>query len=193
VTSAEKEPPMPKETVFGSYVNIFEDRQSLNLTFSLSAMEVANFWSRCGLIANFCASYMAVAMPSRKNITNSLSFVLNELLENALKYAQPKESAIDFAILQKDNSVIIEIANQISEDQVEPLLDMAKNLIDTDYVNAKYIDLLTTSGKSSDKSGIGLLTVINYYQAQMSFKIGSPAEGGHNKYSIQAKVNLEEL
>lgn len=184
---------MPKEMIFGSYVNVFEDKQSLNLTFSLSAMEVVNFWSRCGLIANFCASYMAVAMPSEKNIMNSLSFVLNELLENALKYARPRSSTIDFAILQKPDCVIIEIANEISEEQVAPLLDMAKNLIDNDYVNAKYIDLLTANVKSGDKSGIGLLTVINYYQAALSFKIGSPSEYGQNRYSIQAKVNLEEL
>jgi hypothetical protein len=180
---------MSTESIIGNYANIHADRRAINLSFSLPVMEVMNFWSRCGLIANFGSSYMAVANPSRKNIANSLSFILNELIENAVKYAAPRDSVIDLSILQQDRFVIIEITNPIEPAQEAQLREMATNLIDADYVNSRYIDLLTASGKSSEKSGIGLLTIINYYRTELSFRIGGP----RSAYAIQARINLEEL
>jgi len=185
---------MSTETTIGNYLDIREDKKALTLSFALPAMEVMNFWSRCGLIANFGSSYMAVACPSQKNIANSLSFILNELLENAVKYTRPKESILEFALLKQGDFITIDISNPISPDQIPALTEMAKHLIDVDYVNGAYIDLLTMSGKTSDKSGIGLLTIINYYQASLSFRIGGLAKKpGCNMYSIQAKINIEEL
>jgi hypothetical protein len=185
---------MPSDVIIGDYVDIFEDKRVINLSFSLPVMEVMNFWSRCGLIANFGAAYMSVAHPSKNNIANSLSFILNELIENAVKYAEPRESIIELSILERGTTVVIEIANPVVKDQLGLLTEMAKNLTDREYVNAKYIDLLTASGKSSGKSGIGLLTIINYYQASLSFRISSAAEDGSTaKYSVQTKINLEEL
>ncbi len=185
---------MSSETTIGNYLDICNDKKALTLSFALPAMEVMSFWSRCGLIANFGSSYMAVACPSQKNIANSLSFILNELLENAVKYTRPKESILEFALLKQGDFITIDISNPVSDDQIPALLEMAKHLIDVDYVNDAYIDLLTMSGKTSDKSGIGLLTIINYYQASLSFRIGGPAENPSKKrYSIQAKINIEEL
>ncbi len=185
---------MLKEQVIGNNIDIQEDRRAINLSFSLPAMEVMSFWSRCGLIANFGASYMAVAHPSKKNIANSLSFILNELLENAVKYAYPRDSIIELVLLHHEDYILIDISNPINQDQVKSLSGMANNLIDLDWVNDTYIDLLTASGKSTEKSGIGLLTIINYYQADLSFRIGVPAgEGETPQFTIQAKMNIEEL
>jgi hypothetical protein len=180
--------------IIGDYVDIFADKRVINLSFSLPVMEVMNFWSRCGLIANFGAAYMSVAHPSKNNIANSLSFILNELIENAVKYAEPRESVIELSILERGSIVIIEIANPVARDQLDSLVEMGRNLTDTEYVNTKYIDLLTASGKSCGKSGIGLLTIINYYQAILSFRIGGDTGGADAiRYSVQAKINLEEL
>ncbi|OHD22220.1 MAG: hypothetical protein A2Y38_18315 [Spirochaetes bacterium GWB1_59_5] len=182
------------EAIIGNYLDISDDKRALTLSFALPAIEVMNFWSRCGLIANFGSSYMAVACPSQKNIANSLSFILNELLENAVKYARPKESILEFALLKQGDFITIDITNPVFAEQVPPLIEMAKHLIDVDYVNGAYIDLLTMSGKASDKSGIGLLTIINYYQASLSFRIGAAARNNHQQmYCIQAKINIEEL
>lgn len=185
---------MSTELIIGKNVDIKKDKRAINLSFSLPAMEVMSFWSRCGLIANFGASYMAVAHPSKQNIANSLSFILNELLENAVKYAQPRDSMIDLVLLRHENFILIDISNPIEQTQIDPMTAMAKNLINSDYVNEKYIDILTANGRSADKSGIGLLTIINYYLAELSFRITSPAgDKGSVKFSIQAKMNIEEL
>ncbi len=185
---------MPTVHTMGNYTDIQLDRRSVNLSFSLPALEVMSFWCRCGLIANFGASYMAVAHPSKKNIANSLSFILNELLENAVKYAQPQDSLIDLSLLHKEDCIIIDISNPIAQEKLDPLEKMARNLVDADYVNEKYIDLLIATGKSNDKSGIGLLTIINYYQAVLSFRISDSLTGDDFcKFTIQAKMNIEEL
>lgn len=178
----------------GKYLDINLDKKALKLSFSLPTLEVINFWSRCGLIANFGSSYLVVAHSSEKNIANSLSFIMNELLENAVKYAVPRDSILELSLLQKDGYIVIDIGNPIHSDRVESLIEMAQNLIDPDYVNAKYIDILTMNVKKGEKSGIGLLTIVNFYQASLSFRIGTPP--GDNqcpKFYIQAKINIEEL
>lgn len=185
---------MTGERIVGDYRDLSTNRRAIKLAFSLPVMEVMNFWSRCGLIANFGASYMAVANPSKKNIANSLSFILNELIENAVKYASPRHSLIELSLLQEGHYFIIDVSNPVSEEQVGPLIGMAEHLIDSEYVNETYIDMLTSSGKSAEKSGIGLLTVINYYNTALSFRIVHANSGGtEGFYEIQARINLEEL
>jgi len=191
--AVEEDRKMPEELKIGDYTDLDADAKAVKLSFSLQALEVVTIWSRCGLIANFASSYMAVANQSKKNIANSLSFILNELIENADKYTDPKESVLHFALSQQEKNIIISVTNPISKGQVGPLQEMARNLIDPEYVNTRYIDILMASGKSSEKSGIGLLTIINYYQAALSFRIGTSPGGSVDRYSIEAKLNVEEL
>jgi hypothetical protein len=167
--------------------------RAVKLSFSTPALEVVNCWNRCGLISNFGSSYMAVDFPSKKNIANSLSFILNELIENAVKYSLPQDCVLEFCLMQEKDRIRMSVTNPVSAENVPRLIEMAKHLIDRDWVNSTYIELLTASGKSAEKSGIGLLTIINYYQAKLSFRIGSDLPGGQALFSIQAEMDVEEL
>jgi hypothetical protein len=169
-----------------------EDR-AIKLSFSTPALEIVNCWNRCGLISNFGSSYMAVDFPSKKNIANSLSFILNELIENAVKYSEPQDCVLRFCLMQEKDRICMSVTNPISQDKVPGLIEMARHLTDRDWVNSTYIELLTASGKSAEKSGIGLLTIINYYQAKLSFRIGCPGPGQETQFSIQAEMDVEEL
>lgn len=185
---------MNEAAVIGDYRDIESQEGTLRLSIQLPIGEIMEHWSRCGLLANFGASYLAVGCATRKNIANSLSFIINELLENAAKYSQPKEGRISIALLEKDSAITIEIQNSILPSQIEGLDELARRMIDQDYVNTRYIEMMiaNASAKSPTKSGIGLLTIVSYFKADMSFRIAG-TEGGGSLFSVQVNIDAEEL
>lgn len=185
---------MINQFTIGNYSDINNTNETVKLYLSLPSEEVDVYWSRCGLISNFSSSYIALACSTAKNITNSLSFIINELLENAVKYSFDKNKKIEVCLLQNRDTITVEVSNYISSSQTEKMTKKAKELIDVDYVNSRYLDIMTSNAKGESRSGIGMLTIINYYNVAMSFNFSSTDETNSvYKLSIQVRINIKEL
>jgi len=188
---------MKEAMTIGDYRDVSSDPKAIRLSVRLPIGEIMDHWSRCGLLANFGASYLAVGCQTQKNIANSLSFILNELLENAAKYSNPKDGEIEIALLERDSTITIDIRNAIRDDQIPKLKELALKMIDQDYVNAKYIEVMmaNASSRSQVKSGIGLLTIVSYFKSILSFRIAADGSGGSgvNLISVQVRIDAEEL
>ena len=185
---------MKKEFTIGDYLNVDDSDETVRLFIELPSQEIEHFWSRCGLISNFSSLYLALACSTDKNITNSLSFIINELLENSVKYSVNKNKQIDLCLLQNQTTITLEVSNYISQEQCDRMSETATNLIDTDFINSRYLDMITTNSKVSSKSGIGLLTIINYYNVSLSFKFIETDSVEHiHKLSVQVRISIKEL
>ena len=88
---------------FGNYVETnLENQEYLQIGFSPSSIPLQQRWRNNGLSADFLADYLSTFFPGndaktldkRAELMNAVSYVANELLENAMKfsYAPTKRS-----------------------------------------------------------------------------------------------------
>jgi len=172
--------------IFGEFIDQFPpDHDSLELTFTPSSRPIKQRWRNNRLSAHFVADYLSSFLPvdeqdasSEKRIKQSkgaVSYVANELLENAIKFTDDTSSyKVRFGIhFIEDIDVIAVIfaTNCAKSETANKLHEFIKDLLSSDDPNELYLQQLEKNAETdSETSGLGLLTMINDYSAKIGWR-----------------------
>lgn len=180
---------MPK--VFGEFCDVLPYIQdSLEIIFNPGEHTVRQRSSTNRLSAQFIADYCSACLPIEQQTPNSdrriketkgvISYVANELLENAIKFSDLKSKyKVRFGIyFLKDSSesdseitVVLYATNSLSPEAEEKLQAFLAKLLACDPEEL-YISQVEKSleEENSESSGLGFLTMINDYSAKLGWK-----------------------
>ena len=159
-----------------------ESKGYLVIGFSPNSISILQRWRNNGLSADFFADYIVSFFPKDKNIPNNVdkhieirstvSYVANELLENAMKFSDKKTSfPISIQLQLYDNSIEFFVTNSILEESVIQFQTYIQTILNSD-TQELYIDQLekNAENENSSNSGLGILTMINDYTAKIGWK-----------------------
>lgn len=172
--------------IFGEFIDQFPpEHDSLELTFTPSSRPIKQRWRNNRLSAHFVADYLSSFLPvdeedasSEKRIKQSkgaVSYVANELLENAIKFTDDTSSyKVRFGIhFIEDIDVIVVIfaTNYAKSETANKLHEFIKELLSSDDPTELYLQQLEKNAETdSETSGLGLLTMINDYSAKIGWR-----------------------
>jgi hypothetical protein len=154
----------------------------LTLAFSPTNAPLRSRWRNNGLSADFLGDYVTTFLPTnsgepalenRQNaIKHAVTYIANELLENAMKYHQPDvEIPIRIHLELGNDHITVSVSNGISVVQAEHYKAILEHFQEGDAG-----DLLLRqqeeSGNSSDStmSCLGLLTIMGDYDAKLDWR-----------------------
>ncbi|MEB3181126.1 MAG: DUF6272 family protein [Nostocaceae cyanobacterium] len=175
---------------FGEFIEQFPlAHNSLELSFTERFQPSKQSWRNINLSSEFLAEYFLnfLALDEnkpeseecREEIKHALTYVGNELLENATKFHEaPQHYPVKFGIHFLETSEIIKAViftkNSISSQKVENFQALITELLSRD-TNELYIQQIekTAADEDSEASGLGLLTIINDYDAKLGWKFAS--------------------
>ncbi|OQX29235.1 MAG: hypothetical protein B0D92_04780 [Spirochaeta sp. LUC14_002_19_P3] len=182
--------------LFGTFTDIDgEDCKSL-ATLQANAQDLSSSWNRCGMTANFLSQFFshffpykekAVDMISRDDAESTMSYILNELIENTAKYSNLDKPAVEVKLCLLDPELIFEVSNYIQIGHVEKFKSLCREILDNDPQELYIKKIEANIDDDASESGLGYLTLINDYGVQLGFKF--QAENSQIKTSIQAKLN----
>lgn len=166
-------------------------QEFLTLNFSLDRVNRLQRWRNYGLSADFLGDYFANFFPgndedngiSHKDaIKGSVSYIANELLENAVKYSTTDQDCpITITLHLYDQALIFETRNIAPLETVIDYENFIKVLVDRDPMDL-YMEQLEKSAledaEASEVSQVGLLTMINDYQARFGWQFAPMPELG---------------
>ncbi len=171
--------------IFGEFIEEFPpEHDSLELTFTPSSCPIKQRWRNNRLSAHFVADYLSSFLPvdeedasSEKRIKESkgaVSYVANELLENAIKFNKDDINyKVKFGIHflgETEVTAVIFASNSVNPEGANKLKEFIDEILDSDP-NELYLQQLEKNAESeSDTSGLGLLTMINDYSAKIGWK-----------------------
>ncbi|MEG4046763.1 DUF6272 family protein [Microcoleus sp. Pol17_C1] len=171
--------------IFGEFIEDFPpEHDSLELTFTPSSRPIKQRWRNNRLSAHFVADYLSSFLPvdeedasSEKRIKESkgaVSYVANELLENAIKFNKDDINyKVRFGIHfigETEVTAVIFASNSVNPEGAKKLKEFIEEILDSD-TNELYLQQLEKNAESeSDTSGLGLLTMINDYSAKIGWK-----------------------
>ena len=167
--------------VFGEFTEDFSERSEfLVLGFSPSSLPIQLRWKTNGLSADFLGDYVknffpvdnSVALNKQTEVRHAVSFVANELLENAMKYSDKSAGQpINLEVhLFKDRLIFLS-KNSVHQDAIANFQSFLQELADGD-VGEMYVNQVEKSveNKESESSGLGYLTMLMDYDALLGWK-----------------------
>ncbi|MEQ9367245.1 MAG: hypothetical protein RIF32_23640 [Leptospirales bacterium] len=145
--------------------------QNTENRFSVSMLPIDIFdsWDRCGDIADFVASYFQYSFRSA-NSKGIISTVVNELIENAVKYSRNKSSAIQLEVRKRQEHLLLRVSNLIPRNQRDHFAAICRDLFQRD-LEELYVEKLTRAQKDRTFSGIGLILLKKDYEALLGMDI----------------------
>ncbi|MBE9176153.1 hypothetical protein IQ225_14095 [Synechocystis salina LEGE 06155] len=174
----------------------------LTLNFSLDRANRLQRWRNYGLSADFLGDYFATFFPGneedeglsqRDTIKGSVSYIANELLENAVKYSTTDHDClITITLYLYDHKLIFETSNISPLPTTIEYENFIKMLAGKDPMEL-YMERLEKSAlENCEASQIGLLTMINDYQAQFGWQF-APVPGSEHliKVTVMAHLSVE--
>lgn len=171
--------------LFGDFIEQFPPEQdSLELKFTPSSHPIRKRWRTHRLSAYFVADYFSNFLPVDENDPHStrrikeskgaVSYVANELLENAMKFNdEQSQYKVRFGIHFMEESEItaaIFATNSIQADRVAPFQGFIQEVLTGDPSELYLQQIEKTAAAGDDSSGLGLLTMINDYGAKLGWR-----------------------
>ena len=179
------------QKVFGDYIEeLPSELDSLEMTFTPTKRSIRQGWSNNRLSANFVASYFSAFLPTDEDDRNcerrikeskgAVTYVANELLENAMKFNDPEyKLKVKLGIyflqnIKKEDSevkVVLYATNSVSPQGVAKFQAFLTELLASNPEEL-YVTQVEKSMEQdySGASGLGFLTMINDYSAKLGWK-----------------------
>jgi hypothetical protein len=186
---------------FGDFIELPASQEYLIIGFSPSSIPLKQRWRNNGLSADFMADYLATFFPGNEDdsstierqaeIKSAVSYIANELLENAMKFNnETSEYPIDIKLQLESDGVIFSVVNSISPQAVEKFQAYIQQLLASEP-SELYIQQLekNAADESCTDCGLGLLTMLTDYTA----KIGWKFQTVHQDPEVIAVTTLVQL
>ncbi|MCV6636710.1 DUF6272 family protein [Candidatus Albibeggiatoa sp. nov. NOAA] len=186
--------------IFGDYV----DEQPTNVEhliigFSPTSIPLKQRWRNNGLSADFLADYLQTFFVGddeeiniRAEIKSAVSYIANELLENAMKFS---DDSVDYATsiafhLHKD-CLTFYVRNSIPKQNVLKFHRFIEDLLTQDLSDLYIKQLEKNAMQDSAHSGLGFITMIQDYGALLGWKFDSLMKEEQEINTVTTRVKLE--
>ncbi|MFZ4557407.1 MAG: slr1658 superfamily regulator [Pseudanabaena sp.] len=186
--------------IFGEFTENFSGRSEfLVLGFSPSTLSIQQRWKTNSLSADFLGDYVknffpgdtTAALSKQTEIRFAVSFIANELLENAMKYSDiSADQPINLEVhLFKDRLIFLS-RNSLTKQSITDFQSFLQELITGD-VSEMYFNQVEKSAENDEtrSSGLGYFTMIMDYEAVLGWKFDQ-SENNSDATIVSTMVQL---
>jgi hypothetical protein len=167
-----------KRHFFGDYRDT-KPMDKEKLTISVSPATFPLKWGLCALSANYLAEYFVHFYPAAKgdqqiadSIKHSISFVANELMENAVKYHYNRVTSIYLTTWLDGEDVYFLCQNTVNPSDLAKFYAYLERLTSCDPQELLFKQIeKNAEGNNEGGSGLGILTMMTDYSARFGWKI----------------------
>jgi hypothetical protein len=161
-----------------------------HLAMRLQPIDMMSQWKRIGMVSDFTADFFVQHQNLGSLIRNSVSTVVNELVENAAKFAKPRNGLIDLDLKYYSSLIKIEVRNIISDRMRSNFETNIKKFLSGD-IEKMYFDHLESLVKETDSSGIGYLLMYKDYPLRFGYQF-KRLESDKHEVTVEAYLNIIE-
>lgn len=176
--------------IMGHYIDTSGKRNVIRM--KMSCVDLIKMWKRCGKAANFGADYVSYSFSEKKQVENTSSMILNEMIENAAKYSNDNPDNIEVNIFLSGGNIVFQVDNLIKKEQFNTFQEFVRNIVECDDLNAMYLQKMVEAGESGDsRSGLGLLMIINNFNTSIGFKFEKLSKDDNYRVSVQTAMAVK--
>lgn len=183
--------------VFGQFRGITPSDSDINsyLSFEFRPVDIMTKWQRCSLTADFIAHFELGGNTHPDNL-NVLSSIINEFLENVIKFSRDKTQPVCLKIAGSEDSLLIETINQADESDAEHFIDFLTHFFNKDFAPDEFFATQIEKGGNvgyAEGSQLGLYTVKHHYKADIGVTIKKDKSDETYIIHVSAKAKKERV
>lgn len=175
--------------IFGNFIEIKEGKgEYLKISFHPASSPIQQRWRNNGLSADFLAGYLSTFFPGddptsterQTEIKDAISYIANELLENAMKYSYAASNpTVSIEMILEIDMISLYTINSIDPTMIQPFQQFIQRVLAED-TNELYLEQIERNAEddSDGSSGLGFLTILNDYGAALAWKFTDSAQEG---------------
>ena len=187
--------------IFGEFTEDFSNRSEfLVLGFSPSSLPIQIRWKTNGLSADFLGDYVRNFFPGdttadinkQTEVRHAVSFIANELLENAMKYSDDSAGQpVNLEVHLFSDRLIFLSKNSVRPKSIDQFQAYLQKITAGD-VSEMYINQIEQSVAEDEHpngSGLGFLTMMMDYDASLGWKF----EQAQNNADVTMVTTMVQL
>lgn len=181
----------PVLPIYGIYCSNDNKRRPLSKQeYIFSPIDFISQWGRSSLTANYLSEFQAFNFQGNPKVTNAISLVLNELIENTIKFSADAYKDVSITVCNYADELTIQTINSSNRRQVVKLEAFLDKYFRVD-LESFFIDNIKTHHEEGaiNESQLGLITLKKDYGAEIGVKIVPDLD--RRLYDIYIKVVLK--
>jgi serine phosphatase RsbU (regulator of sigma subunit) len=145
----------------------FEQEAESAFTLRFLPLDMFDSWQRGSVLSNFTAQYFGHNFP-RPDESGLISTVVNELVENAVKFSANNSLPVDLTMRKAPGRLLVRATNSVPHHRCGGFMEVCRQLFDRD-LDDLYVERVAEDSINQDASGLGLLLVKKDYCSRLSF------------------------
>jgi hypothetical protein len=186
---------MSGELTLGTCLDALPSSRPLTrLVIELLPLDLVAQWSRCSLVADFLGEFLASGFDARRDVArNELSTVLNELIENAVKFAFDKQELVSLLMINYGDTIRLEASNVCDVRHATDLAEQIRRVLENDAEELFVEQVERTAAEDRLASRLGFITMRKDHGARLGVRITDDAREGLRRVTIQVLLDTEEV
>ena len=192
---------------FGRFIDSLENSKDyLTISFSPSASARQQRWRNYGLSADFLGDYFATFFPGkakepgavddlmqRATVKAAISYIANELLENAIKYhTERSQDPISISLFLYEDYIVFQSLNLTEPVPAEHFKGFIRDILNADDIDTTFAQQLEQTATGQGESHMGFLTMICDYGVEFGWGFKpSPHSADLVQVNVQAYLSLK--
>lgn len=168
----------------------FERDAENYFVFTFLPLDFFDSWERGSLLSNFAADYFRHNFPGDA-AHNLISTVLNELIENAVKFSRNNSMPVEIVMKKRQNELMIRSDNSLPKHRKEPFVGICRDIFRRD-LDELYVERMNNNLTDSGSSGIGLILIKKDYSAGLNFKFYSDSQD-NARVRVVVRLDFSDL
>jgi hypothetical protein len=127
-------------------------------------------WDAANHVAQFLSAWLEATLKQRDFSLDSLNYVINELMENAIKYAD--DGRIELGVSLASDALVVNLTHPLSHARALHYQGLAKQVFDGDP-DLLFAEIIQRNADEADSgqsgAGLGLISLRQNYQAELAF------------------------
>lgn len=188
------------ETVGDFAAKTHDSQEYLTIHFSPSSQSRRQRWSNYGLSADFLGDYFATFFPGdqlsdgaigrQARVKAVVSFIANELIENAMKYGDPHASLlVSISLYLYDDYLVLYVTNSSRRDVALAYRDFVTEVISLG-AEAAYTRQIERVAQGEGGSQMGIVTAMHDYNIRLAWQF-APDAGQGDRVSVSVMARME--
>ena len=178
-------------------------REYLMIGFSPSSVPIRRRWRNNSLSADFMADYVTTFFPGEGSsdrhrcaeIKDAVSYIENELLENAMKFsADATKYPIDIHLYLHQNELRYYVTNTTDDATAKKLEGLIEELLtgSTEELYFQRIEAHAATDDADSSAHVGFLTMLNNYNIRLAWRFESAEnEPANVTLTIMVRLNTD--
>lgn len=161
-----------------------------HLFMRLQPIDMMSQWKRIGRVSDFTADFFVNNQSLSDFMRNSVSTVVNELVENAAKFAKPRNGLIDLDLKYYSTIIKIEIRNIVS-DRIRMNFETHIKKYLSEDIEKMYYEQLESLSDKEHSSGMGYLLLYKDYPIKFGYQF-KKLDSDRHEVTVEAYLNITE-